>query len=309
MDSYTAARRYTTGRSVLPRRHTRIPQQGGLRRLLAFQTLVSFILLLIIIIAKNVRIAPADFITGNVRYVLEHNVELNSIYTFAKTTVLDIKNSILPDTEKNIGTGMTAETDDYLKKADKDLHVIEGNNTDQADQKNQTDRIGNNDALPNELQLPEASPGTSVLAASSGAIDAYTTNEPGAFGMISPAIGSVATPFGEIEGPGGLVRMHKGIDISVDRISEVKAALDGIVADSGSAPGYGNFIKLIHDNGLTTIYGNCSSIAVKINDPVKKGYVIAGIGEDSMTGGHLHFEVWQENDPVDPLDYITVTAG
>ncbi len=298
MDSYTSGRGYTTRRSSPHKRYTRIPQRGGLRRLLVFQTVVSVILLLIVIIAKSINISAASFITRQVGYVLSHNVELKSIYAFAQTMVSDIRNSVIPGSVEVKEPDMAVKADDFLNNADTDPYVSESN------------QAQKNDALTEEMQLSVPSPETSVLAASSGDIEAYTSAQSGASGLISPAIGSISIHFGEITDPGGFVRMHKGIDISVENTSDVKAVLDGIVADSGSAPGYGNFIRLSHDNGLTTVYGNCSSIAVKINDAVKKGDIIAVVGEDSMAGGsHLHFEVWNGNDPVDPLEYITVAAG
>lgn len=339
MDSYSTDRRYTTRRSNTHRRYTRIRQQGGLWRLLAFQTLVSIILFLIIITAKSIDISAADFIIRQVRHVLNHNVELKSIYAFAQTTVSDIKNSIMPAANDDKGPGLPTAADDLMKKeavgingqknaadradrkdtaaqadqADRKDAAAKADQADREDQEVQavyTNQINIDEALSNEIQPAGLSPETSVLAATIGDIEAFTSGQPGTSGMISPIIGPIATPFGEITGPGGSIRMHNGIDISVGYVSDVKAVLDGIVADSGSAPGYGNFIMLSHDNGLTTVYGNCSSIAVKINDPVKKGNVIAMVGEDSMTGGgHLHFEVWNGNDPVDPLEYITVAAG
>jgi murein DD-endopeptidase MepM/ murein hydrolase activator NlpD len=305
MDNYPTDRRYTVRRSNPRRRHAKPKRQGGLRRLLAFQTLVSIVLFLIIIIAKSIDISAARFVIRQVRYVLDHNVELKSIYTFAQTTVSDIRDSIMlsdgGDKEPESASGTENEVIA--------VNAPTAGRTDQGGMAVRTDAAS--DEVPEEeIQSAGLPAETSVLAASSGDIDVYTSDVPGAFGMISPAAGPVVTPFGEIAGPGGIVRMHNGIDISVEDTSDVKAVLDGIVADSGSAPGYGNFIRLSHDNGLTTVYGNCSSITAKINEPIKKGNVIAMVGEDSMTGGsHLHFEVWNGNDPVDPLEYISLTAG
>ena len=298
MDNYSSGRGYTSRRSIPHIRHTKTPKRGGLGRLLAFQTLVSVILLLIIVIAKSINISAASFITGQVRYVLDHNVELKSIYAFAQTTVSDIKNSIMPGSDNVKRIDVAAEADDYLDKTNAELYASD------------TGEDKKNDVPAAEVQLAGPLPKTSVLAANSGDVDTYTSDQQGAFGMICPASGSISVPFGEISGPGGFARTHNGIDISIGHVSDVKAALDGIVADSGSAPGYGNYVRLRHDNGLTTVYGNCSSIAVEIDTTIRKGNVIAMVGEDSMAGGsHLHFEVWNGNDPVDPLDYIIVTAG
>ncbi len=339
MESYPTDRRYTAGRSHPYRRRPVIRQRGGIRRLLAFQTVVSIILFCIIMIANSIGISAAGFLTRQVRYVLSRDVELKNIYAFMKTTVSDIRNSIIPDGSKGNENRQAMEGDDLIENTDgtvtalsdgqtdpygTDVYIDTAGNTgtsgnagepENADTAGQTAPAQDSGELPggeqdDHLHTQGLYPETSVLAASSGPVDAYTSARPGAFGMIGPVTGRIVTPFGEIMGPGGVIRIHNGIDISVEYTSGVKAVMDGIVTDSGSMPGYGNFIRLNHENGITTVYGNCSSITAKINDRVEKGNVIAMVGEDSMTGGsHLHFEVWNGNGPVDPLEYILFDAG
>ncbi len=299
MDSYMTGKRYMTRRTAPHRRHVRNPQKGGLGRLLAFQMIISIILLLIIVIAKSIDLSAADYITGQVKYALTHNVELKSIYTYAETATSNIRDSITAGSKEYKRALIIKTPDDVVETAD----------SEDAEHTADTDPVYV-EAITAEPQLSAAPYETSVLAASSGDIDAYIPKLKNVSRMQNPISGMLATPFGEITGPAGTVRMHKGVDISVETMSEVKAVLDGIVTDSGSAPEYGNYVCITHDNELATIYGNCSSVNVKKNDQVKKGDIIAVVGGDSMTGGrHLHFEVWYADDPVDPLEYITVTAG
>jgi murein DD-endopeptidase MepM/ murein hydrolase activator NlpD len=281
---------------------------------------VSILLLFIIIIAKSINISATNAITAQMRYVLNHNVELKSIHGYAQTMFLDIKKSIVPSsegardlerltdayTEQRTNSSEDSKNSSFLSK---DAHISEDAHMSEDPHMPEDAHMSESQAgehqkpetqIP-ERQMPELNPKTSVLAASSGEVD---------YGMIGPINGIFTTPFGEITGPAGIVRLHKGIDISVDETGDVKAVLDGIVTEFGSAPGYGNYVMLRHDNELATVYANCSSIAVVINDSVKRGEKIAMVGEDSMTGGsHLHFEIWHQGVPVDPIDYLIVTAG
>jgi len=164
--------------------------------------------------------------------------------------------------------------------------------------------------------------GSRVLSASTGDIGdpAESSGDPGKStdgsvpsgsekreypGMTAPAEGKVLTPFGETEGAAGMRKMHTGIDIAVDKMSSVRAALDGYVEDAGTSPGYGKFIKIRHSKSLVTVYANCSSIIAGIGENVKKGDVIAVAGGERIPGGsHIHFEVWLDGVPADPLDYL-----
>lgn len=177
-------------------------------------------------------------------------------------------------------------------------------------------------------------PGTGVLAASSGDIGDPAENADGRvkgtssgpdgapsvadkyggpgmkhgdFNMAVPVEGKVVTPFGETKGAAGMLKMHNGIDIAVGKMSGIKAVLDGRVEDAGSSPGYGKFIKIRHSDSLVTVYANCSDIIAGIGEFAEKGDVIAVAGGERTAGGsHVHFEVWQDGVPADPLDYISI---
>ena len=64
-------------------------------------------------------------------------------------------------------------------------------------------------------------------------------------------------------------------------------------------------VQLDHGNGITTIYGHNSSVAVASGQPVKKGQVISFAGSTGRsTGSHVHYEVRVNNTPVDPWKYL-----
>jgi murein DD-endopeptidase MepM/ murein hydrolase activator NlpD len=74
----------------------------------------------------------------------------------------------------------------------------------------------------------------------------------------------------------------------------VYAAADGIVIKSqnGWTGGYGNMVMIDHGSGIATLYGHNSSLAVSPEQRVKRGDVIAYVGNTgNSTGPHCHFEV------------------
>lgn len=100
-------------------------------------------------------------------------------------------------------------------------------------------------------------------------------------------------------------RQHSGVDISGSVGSAIYAADDGIVEFAGwDSSGYGNLVKINHNNGYVTYYAHLNSINVNVGDPVKKGNVIASLGNTGRsTGPHLHFEIRKDGNPLDPLSF------
>lgn len=96
---------------------------------------------------------------------------------------------------------------------------------------------------------------------------------------------------------------HPGVDISVAEGSNVKACLDGIVISSLYSEEDGYSIIIAHENGYTTIYKHNQGNLKHAGDKIKKGDVIALSGNtgEHTTGPHLHFEIWQNSEPINPL--------
>lgn len=104
-------------------------------------------------------------------------------------------------------------------------------------------------------------------------------------------------------------RSHSGLDIAADRGTPVKAVNDGVVTEVKNDPRYGIMVVIEHDNGLKTVYANLASDEMASpNQKVKQGEVIGAIGNtavfESSEQSHLHFEVWKENQPVNPKEYL-----
>ena len=83
------------------------------------------------------------------------------------------------------------------------------------------------------------------------------------------------------------------------------AADSGVIVWSGWMGGYGYAVVIDHGNGLSTLYGHNSELAVDEGQSVSKGQVVAYAGSTgNSTGPHVHFEVRENGDPVDPMGYL-----
>ena len=100
----------------------------------------------------------------------------------------------------------------------------------------------------------------------------------------------------------GINKMHTGIDIPADTGTPVVAALDGDVIWSNWLGGYGKAVMIDHGGGIVTVYAHNSVLSVPKGSKVSKGQTIALSGNTgNSTGPHLHFEVRNEGEYVDPL--------
>lgn len=97
-------------------------------------------------------------------------------------------------------------------------------------------------------------------------------------------------------------RGHMGIDFAVKEKTPVAAAQSGVVLFADYTFKFGYTIIIQHKNGFTTHYKHCSALLKKERDIVKAGEIIALSGNTGKitTGPHLHFEIWKNNEPVNP---------
>lgn len=101
------------------------------------------------------------------------------------------------------------------------------------------------------------------------------------------------------------VRPHYGIDISARRGTPVVATAAGRVIEAGWKNGHGNFVKVDHGHGIETSYSHASRILVKRGQEIERGDSIALVGSTGFSvAPHVHYEVHEDGDPVDPLKYI-----
>jgi murein DD-endopeptidase MepM/ murein hydrolase activator NlpD len=118
-------------------------------------------------------------------------------------------------------------------------------------------------------------------------------------GRISSRFGTRSDPFHSNS------RFHEGLDIAADYGRSIVAAASGIVTFAGRDQGYGNTVRVRHDNGITTSYSHASKLLVKKGQRIKKGSIIARVGSTGRsTGPHLHYEVHLNGTPVNPMKYL-----
>ncbi|GLS31145.1 Peptidase family M23 [Mesorhizobium albiziae] len=132
-------------------------------------------------------------------------------------------------------------------------------------------------------------------------------------GMVTPVSGVMTSTFGPRKHPIlGTVRIHKGVDWAAPIGTPIVAAFDGQIAFEGDGGGYGNLVRISHANGRETRYAHMSRFAPNtgVGTAVKAGDIIGYVGTTGLsTGPHLHFELYQYNDAIDPLGTVTVMAS
>lgn len=129
--------------------------------------------------------------------------------------------------------------------------------------------------------------------------DTYPAGRPLLNGWISSHFGQRTDPFT------GKLDYHKGLDMAGKEGSDIVAVASGVVTWSGPRYGYGNLVEITHGNGYVTRYGHNKENVVKVGETVKKGQVVAKLGNTGRsTGPHVHFEVWRNGRTVDPIRYV-----
>jgi hypothetical protein len=100
-------------------------------------------------------------------------------------------------------------------------------------------------------------------------------------------------------------RPHSGVDITAPRGTPVYATGNGIVSRKATPSGYGITILLDHGFSYETLYAHLSKSAVKPGQRVKRGQLIGYVGNTGFSmGSHLHYEVWKNGTPVNPVHYF-----
>lgn len=120
---------------------------------------------------------------------------------------------------------------------------------------------------------------------------------------IWPTSGEVSSRFGLRWGGS---EFHPGIDIANDIGTPIYATADGVVIESGwNSGGYGYLVDINHGNGVVTRYAHNDSLVVQAGTYVKKGQLIAYMGNTGFsTGPHVHYEVIVNGKTVDPSNFL-----
>jgi murein DD-endopeptidase MepM/ murein hydrolase activator NlpD len=126
----------------------------------------------------------------------------------------------------------------------------------------------------------------------------------------APVDGPVGSGFGFRSDPfSGRAALHTGLDFPADVGTPIQAAAGGMVVSTEPHAAYGNLVEIDHGNGLLTRYAHASKVLVKTGDLVKRGQVVAEVGNSGRsTGPHLHFEVLVEGVPQNPARFLAGAA-
>lgn len=121
-----------------------------------------------------------------------------------------------------------------------------------------------------------------------------------------PAKGWITSYYGHRLSPyAGRIKMHEGLDVGAPIGTAVLAPADGVVTFAGAKSGFGIIVQLDHGYGLETVFAHSQLARVKKGQKVKRGHIIAQVGNTGYsTGPHLHYEVRVNGTPVDPLYFI-----
>ncbi len=99
---------------------------------------------------------------------------------------------------------------------------------------------------------------------------------------------------------------HVGIDLAALRGTPIYASHSGVVVYAGeNMLGLGEMVIIDHGNGMSTVYGHLDNRFVDCGEQVTQGQHIGEMGNSgNSTGVHLHFEIRENDVPVDPRDYL-----
>ncbi len=125
---------------------------------------------------------------------------------------------------------------------------------------------------------------------------------------LPPEYTEITATFGQTTGSNGKVLWpsgHIGIDLACPESTPLFAVVSGQVVFAGQAAAYGNYVKISTGEGTTVAYAHLSDIQVKTMQRVEQGQQIGLSGNSGRSlGPHLHFEVYVDNRPSDPLMWL-----
>lgn len=282
------------------------------------QTLAGIVIFALIFAIVKIDTAQTIFLENKIKSTLAYDLDLKSISGGIKG-VQSVFNNISNGYDETDGNGLTQEKDKDLTKDASTDGVLNGNEAGEisdeelepasavyTDEGSLVESLGYDEGL-------EESTMDEIEQESQGQLEQDVDSEPifggKGYSFLIPIGGIIGSFYGERVHPiKNTILFHKGIDIEAQSGAPIKAAYDGEVIEADKEETYGNYIKLKHIDGLTTLYAHCSKLLISKGQKVKKGDVIAEVGcTGAAEGPHLHFEVRKDNEAVNPLDYITLS--
>lgn len=99
---------------------------------------------------------------------------------------------------------------------------------------------------------------------------------------------------------------HFGIDIAAEIGATFRSIADGVVVSTEWTINYGYIIQVQHGDGYLSIFKHCQSPYRKTGDIIQKGDILGAVSDTGIlsSGPHLHFELWHNGQPLNPINYI-----
>ncbi|MDA0710840.1 MAG: peptidoglycan DD-metalloendopeptidase family protein, partial [bacterium] len=122
-----------------------------------------------------------------------------------------------------------------------------------------------------------------------------------------PVSGKVVTEFGRYQDPDLKTwTFHRGMNIAAPEGTNVLAIAPGEVVMVDWFPGYGRFVLLRHAEPFFSLYGHLDSDLVGVGDILPSGTAVGTVGSTGRLDGvsQLHFEIMQDEDPLDPKIWL-----
>jgi len=120
-----------------------------------------------------------------------------------------------------------------------------------------------------------------------------------------PILGEIqlTSRFGARQDPiSGNIKNHHGVDLSSATGTPIIAVASGQVVKAGWHSAYGFNIEIEHTPSWRTRYAHARLLYVISGQYIEAGQFIGQVGSTGRsTGPHLHFEVWRNGEPIDPI--------
>lgn len=124
-----------------------------------------------------------------------------------------------------------------------------------------------------------------------------------------PVDGAVTSGFGYRDSPiNGKNEFHLALDIGASEGTEIGAFAAGTVEYIGQSDEFGNYLKIRHENNVSSFYAHCSKLLVHKGDQVACGQTVALVGHTgNAVGSHLHLTIEKDNIRLDPAYYVDLS--
>jgi murein DD-endopeptidase MepM/ murein hydrolase activator NlpD len=141
--------------------------------------------------------------------------------------------------------------------------------------------------------------GGSILSVFRELIIKYQISQNESISFIRPVTGFISRNFDPERG-------HMGIDFVVKTGTPVYVSANGFIIFANYTVKDGNMIIVLHPRNYISVYKHCSSLLKKERDTVVQGELIALSGNtgETTSGPHLHFEIWKEGKPINPITIL-----